>query len=484
MTVRAVEWKKPYTWGKAIEITEDKVINLRLRDENNLIIWDEGDNEIYVDLQLWDEITPTDTFPVWITTGRAIVDNWWDATGTLVCFKTTSGDNIKLFYTDSGSVFVDNGTWTFKQIYLKSEVDALLATKQNLLTAWDNITIDSNNVISSDKGIVVSNTQPSDATEWLLWYNTVTDQLKVYDWTDWNWIWWGGGGSTYTAWHWINIDSNDEISNTLPFEPTNTWTAGQVLKLDSHWDYWWDNESWGGSDIEYVTSAEYTALLPWAESDGKHYFIYTESGWGWWQPWANTIAWYPLNSTYTDTDQSWNWNDWTTTWTITYNTLSAKFSSGNYIDIPTIIPYWSNPYTISVWYNTADSSWHQNVVYCQVGQGVNNTASALFVYQWHLYYWASWVDWDITSATISNNTWYNIVITYNGTSLWCYLNNTSKGTTNRTISSAAPDFASIWRSPSEPCIWNISNLIIEDRVRTAQEISDYYDLTKWDYWIS
>jgi hypothetical protein len=276
MTVRAVEWKKPYTWGVAIEVTEDKVINLRLRDENNLIIWDEEDNEIYVDLQLWDEITPTDDFPVWITTGRAIVDNWWDATGTLVCFKTTSGDNIKLFYTDSGSVFVDNWTWTFKQIYLKSEVDALLATKQNLLTAWDNITIDSNNVISADKGIVISNTQPSDATEWLLWYNTVTDQLKVYDWTDWNWIW----GSTYTAWHWINIDSNDEISNTLPFEPTNTWTAGQVLKLDSNWDYWWDNESWWGSDIEYVTSAEYIALLPWAASDGKHYFIYTESGQG------------------------------------------------------------------------------------------------------------------------------------------------------------------------------------------------------------
>ena len=266
MTVRAVEWKNPYTWGKAIEITEDKVINLRLRDENNLIIWDEWDNEIYVDLQLWDEITPTDTFPVWITTGRAIVDNWWDATGTLVCFKTTSGDNIKLFYTDSGSVFVDNGTWTFKQIYLKSEVDALLATKQNLLTAWDNITIDSNNVISSDKGIVVSNTQPSDATEWLLWYNTVTDQLKVYDWTDWNWIWWWGGGSTYTAWHWINIDVNDEISNTLPFEPTNTWTAGQVLKLDLNWDYWWDNESWWGSgDVVWPASSTdwHLALFDW-----------------------------------------------------------------------------------------------------------------------------------------------------------------------------------------------------------------------------
>lgn len=126
MATRVVEWKKPYTWGKAIEIDENKVISLRLRDENNLIIWDEWDNEIYVDLQLDDEITPTSAFPVWITTGRVIVDNWWDEAGTIICAKTISGDNIKLLYADSGNLYIDNWTWTFKQIYLKDDVDALL----------------------------------------------------------------------------------------------------------------------------------------------------------------------------------------------------------------------------------------------------------------------------------------------------------------------------------------------------------------------
>ena len=149
MVVRAVEWKLPYTGWKAIEITNRKVVNLRLRDENNLIIYDAGDNEIYTDLQLWDEIRPSSEFPVWANVGRAIEDNGWDTTGTLVCFKTTSGDNIKLLYADNWKLFIDNGTWTFKQIYLKSEVDALLALKQDLLTAGDNITIDQNNVISA-----------------------------------------------------------------------------------------------------------------------------------------------------------------------------------------------------------------------------------------------------------------------------------------------------------------------------------------------
>lgn len=153
MTVRAVEWKRPYTWGKAIEITEDKVINLRLRSENNLIIYDEGDDEIYVDLQLPDGIKPLDTFPVGITTGRVLVADNWDVNWTIVCFMTTSGDNIKLLYWDDWKLYIDNWTWVFKQIYLKWEVDALLqalrdyvdyqlSLKQDKLIAWENITID------------------------------------------------------------------------------------------------------------------------------------------------------------------------------------------------------------------------------------------------------------------------------------------------------------------------------------------------------
>lgn len=160
MSVRNIEWKKPYTWGKAISIDENKVISLNLRDENNLIIYDSWDDEIYVDLQLPDWIKPTQAFPVGVTTGRVLVADWRDVTWTIICAKTTSWDNIKILYGDDGKLYVDNWTWIFKQIYLKGEVDALLqalreyidaqlALKQDKLTAWDNITIDANNVISA-----------------------------------------------------------------------------------------------------------------------------------------------------------------------------------------------------------------------------------------------------------------------------------------------------------------------------------------------
>lgn len=189
MTVRVVEWKKPYRWGKWIEIDENKVISLKLRDENNLIIWDEWDNEIYVDLQLPDEVTPTEVYPVWVNVWRAVVDNWWDFPGTIVCFKTTSWDNIKLFYADDGKLYIDNWTWTFKQIYLKGEVDALLqalrtyvdeqlALKQDKLIAWDRITI------NADWKTINADSQVSDTAYWSSWDWVTTiapSKNAVYD---------------------------------------------------------------------------------------------------------------------------------------------------------------------------------------------------------------------------------------------------------------------------------------------------------------
>lgn len=194
MTVRAVEWKKPYTWGIAIEITEDKVINLRLRDENNLIQYDEWDNEIYVDLQLDDEIEPTDELPVWITTGRIIVDNQRDYTGTILVAKTTSGDLIKLVYADDWKVYIDNWTWTFKQIYLKADVDTII----NALRVEIKNYVDAHDT-------VVSSTAPTEPYEGQLWYDTANDVLKTYDGTNWNT---SGGGEWNTKTFYLSSTSD------------------------------------------------------------------------------------------------------------------------------------------------------------------------------------------------------------------------------------------------------------------------------------
>ena len=278
MATRIVEWKKPYTWWKAINIDENKVISLRLRDENNLIIRDEWDNEIYVDLQLPDGIEPTDAFPVWITTGRVLVADDWDITGTIICAKTTSGDNIKILYGDDWTLWMDNGTWTFKQIYFKSDVDGIIT----------NLTTYINTELAKKQNWVSSATAPSNPSTWDLWYDTNNQVLKVYNGTSWEVTWWGGWWTgdvvwpnSSTDWHLAVFDGTtgklikDWWAVPTWFEPDNAGSTDQVLTKTANW-YEWANASGWGSTIEYVTQAEYTALLPWAESDGKHYFIYTQ----------------------------------------------------------------------------------------------------------------------------------------------------------------------------------------------------------------
>ena len=110
MTVRLYEWDKTETGWAWIEITDNKVVNLKLRDENNLIKINE-DDEAYVDLQLESWIAPDDDFPVWVTTGRVLVADWRPVAWTVTISKTTSWDYTIYLYWDDGKVYVDNGTW-------------------------------------------------------------------------------------------------------------------------------------------------------------------------------------------------------------------------------------------------------------------------------------------------------------------------------------------------------------------------------------
>lgn len=133
MAVILTEWEKTVSGWSAIEVTANKVINLLLREENNLLKID-WNNELYCDLQLEDWIATTDTLPVWVTTWRVLEADWWVKSWTMLCFKTTSGDYVTRIYGDDWKLYIDNWTGTFKQIYLKSEVDALFTQLRSELS--------------------------------------------------------------------------------------------------------------------------------------------------------------------------------------------------------------------------------------------------------------------------------------------------------------------------------------------------------------
>ena len=248
MTVRAVEWKQPYTWWKAIEITDDKVINLRLRDENNLIIYDAWDNEIYVDLQLPDEITPTDAFPVWVNTGRVIVDNWWDVQGTIIVAKTTSGDNIKILYADDGKLYMDNGTWSFKQIYFKADVDLIVDSLQAQID------------VLSGLGKFLS-----------LWDCATGEPISFPLETPYE----------YSTWDWYMINNVDNTTNYRPSWTEYDWTASSTVETD--WIDIWD---------VYIY-------------DGTVWLLQKNAGTGWWSVTFAQILWQPTDNTNLATALNW-----------------------------------------------------------------------------------------------------------------------------------------------------------------------------------
>lgn len=126
MPVRIVEWQLPYTAGTGIEIDSNKVISLLLREENNLIMVND-DNEVYTDLQLETWIRPSDTFPVWVTVGKILQADGWTQSWLLLNWKTTSGDYARWIYANDGNIYFDGGTWTRKQVYYSSQVDAAIS---------------------------------------------------------------------------------------------------------------------------------------------------------------------------------------------------------------------------------------------------------------------------------------------------------------------------------------------------------------------
>lgn len=129
-----VEWEKRYTWGVAIEVTPNKVINLLLRDENNLLHVN-GDNELYCDLQIANGIAPNDAFEVWVTTGMVNEADGRPQSWLLLHYEEAGGAYAQWLKGNDGKIYLDPGTGTFKLVYYADDVDALFTQLRSEISA-------------------------------------------------------------------------------------------------------------------------------------------------------------------------------------------------------------------------------------------------------------------------------------------------------------------------------------------------------------
>lgn len=215
--------------------------------------------------------------------------------------------------------------------------------------------------------------------------------------------------------------------------------------------------------------------------------VYLKTWWRWWKPWANTLLYLPFNNNYND--ESWNNNtmtllDWSSP---TYWTTSGweKYATISNTKIWTYL----NDMDISTW---TVSNW----VYL-----TTTSLCVCWFYWWPANEWAWWTwlildanakivifpyAWDIqTNVQITRNAWHNIVFTQWNWVTTVYVDWQSKYTRNWTFTESTKMFR-LFKNPyktNDPFVWNRDEVIVENKVRTAEEISDYYNQTKADYWL-
>lgn len=223
--------------------------------------------------------------------------------------------------------------------------------------------------------------------------------------------------------------------------------------------------------------------------------------WWWgWQPWANTVAYYPLTSTSqwndmkgSGTAYNLSVNSW---WTVTYTTvwwISVMQWWAWYLTwTVSTIPIWATARTLSIWAYLTSVITNTDLVMWQywTRSRHRNQLMSFHTYDGRInpYLWNHYDDYaDWGSYTVQTWQWYHIIYTYNWTTQTMYVNNTLYATPNTvSLDTSNTAFNIGWCSLSatNKFTWYLSECIIENVAWSAQEVSDYYNLTKWNYWIS
>lgn len=197
-----------------------------------------------------------------------------------------------------------------------------------------------------------------------------------------------------------------------------------------------------------------------------------------WKPWANTIAYYPLESDVLD--YSWNWNNWSgspnsfTDGVANYSWNSTTLPKAIINRSVYTVNVWANnsgqtKNTCFIWQHTQSSYWF-NMVYTK-----NSMARYITWPNSNTYSMATYNDANIQG-------WHLITWVSDGTTMYLYVDgeqkatNTYRGTNNQTLYMGYDHWynGGAWN-------WKISKLIIENKVWTADEIVSYYNQTKWNY---
>ena len=207
-------------------------------------------------------------------------------------------------------------------------------------------------------------------------------------------------------------------------------------------------------------------------------------------PWSNTLLYLPLESDIID----YSWKGVT----VTNNGVSIDNNQANiwvwyfnwnwYLSIPKESNILWNIFTIS-WYGKVSG----RPTYSAIFSTVNSSYWWLTVqYEWtHLFASTATNNWDLIAVGnvfTKNNVWENYVLVRNITNWELYKNwvkvwSATSWNWNIVQNWNASHIGRNWASSQANITWYLSNFIIESTAWSAEEISDYYNQTKSNYWL-
>ena len=119
--------------SRAIYDTAQHAFRTLLRLSDNVLHYNDSD-ELYADLQFEDWLTPTSSFPAWVSIWNVVSTDWWDTWWLLLNAKTNNWEYLRWLYGTDGKLYLDWGTGVFKQILTTDDITGILQQLRNELS--------------------------------------------------------------------------------------------------------------------------------------------------------------------------------------------------------------------------------------------------------------------------------------------------------------------------------------------------------------
>ena len=304
------------------------------------------------------------------------------------------------------------------------------------------------NTWNATKLVRKTGSAPSDSSDWtVVVTETVADTYSVNPYTD-SWL------TNWTTYYYkaFSVGSNwlESGSNSVSVVPANAWHPDPTRTI-FYYDLEDSNDrladsSWNNNDAIWTTAITYSQV---------------------WNEYVAETTWNPCGITIDGTLWSsiGSWDFAISFWTYFVN------------------PAISDGYPMLFWMNDPSNKW-PNIFF-----NPNNAYSMWQAVLWRMQ-WGSWQHpWSIDATTLLNG-WHHLVMTRNSWTLTAYIDWVLDVTWSD--STSFPTTAGVQCLLSRPndqwqSFWSWAKwdkFILENVAWSATDVTNYFNQTKWDYWIS